>query len=114
MSEAVQTLFPVETAERETRADKSRQERIDAAFSHADARFRDEYTALVKRFAASGMPFIGQDVTDAYKRSKRLPQPREWRATGGIYQKLIRQGVIVRVGYRARNQGSPSAVYRGK
>lgn len=90
-----------------------RREAMEACYEAAPDGFKEQYKALLMQFAASGREFTGEMVTDAYKASD-WPQPDEWRSTGSIYQKLSRQGVIVKVGYAARNQGSPTAIYKGK
>lgn len=90
-----------------------RQDAIDAAYDAALEEFKTMYETLLMTFARSGRQFTGEEVTDAYKASGHV-QPKEWRATGSIYQRLSRQGVIVRVGYAPRNQGNPTPVYKGK
>lgn len=91
----------------------ARRRAMNAAFDHASEAFRTEYTALVMRFVAEGKEFTGQDIQETYKR-RHMPLPRNWRASGGIIQGLIRKGVIVAVGTRKRNNGNLTAVYRGK
>lgn len=90
-----------------------RHDAMTAAFEHADDVFREKYEELVVWFASRGIEFIGEDVQNEYKRRSYLPQPREWRSTGAIYLKLKRRGVIRQIGFRARNQGNPTPVYRG-
>ena len=92
---------------------QARREAMDAAFEHADEAFREEYESLVRLFADRGIEFTGEDVQNEYKSRSHLPQLREWRATGAIYLRLKRQGVIRQTGYRPRNQGNPTPVYRG-
>ena len=96
----------------EPKAKRGRQPHIDAAFEHADRRFREEYEQILMIFVERGMEFTGEDVQKEYRSRTWLPQPREWRATGGIFQKLKRRGVIRQVGFRARNQGNPTPVYK--
>lgn len=90
-----------------------RQGFIDAAARNADIAFKQKYTALLMEFVRSGKEFIGEMVQDEY-RKRRLPEPRNWRAVGAMYQRLVRNGVIVRVGYGKRNQGNITAAYKGK
>lgn len=97
----------------EAKSKVTRQKQIDAAFEHADARFREEYERLVLRFVSQGRSFTGEDVSDAYRERPYLPQPRNWRATGGIFQKLIHRGVLIAVDYRKRKNGNMTAVYKG-
>ena len=92
---------------------QARHDAMTAAFEHADEIFREKYEDLVIWFASRGIEFIGEDVQNEYKRRSYLPQPREWRATGAIYLKLKRRGVIRQTGFRTRNQGSMTATYRG-
>lgn len=91
-----------------------RQPMIDAALDHADEMFKESYRAFALSYAASHVDFIGEDISTAYK-TTRLPQPREWRAVGGLFQKLIRQGLFEPTGaYRMRANHTPTAVYRAK
>lgn len=92
---------------------QARHDAMTAAFEHADEVFREKYEELVIWFAGRGIEFIGEDVQNEYKRRSYLPQPREWRATGAIYLKLKRRGVIRQIGFRARNQGNPTPTYKG-
>lgn len=89
-----------------------RRKAMKAAFDHADEKFKDEYRKVLMQFVESGQAFIGEDVRRFYASKANLPQPREWRCVGALYQKLVRQGVLEVVGYRKRNQGNMTAVYR--
>lgn len=90
-----------------------RKSAMEAAYDAASEAFKESYEALLMTFVESGREFTGEDVTEAYKARRDLPMPKEWRATGSIYQRLRRQGVIVKVGYAARNQGNPTPRYKG-
>lgn len=90
-----------------------RQSVIDSTLEKADEEFKERYLEVLMEFVRSGQEFIGEMVQVAYK-CRRLPPPKNWRAVGGIYQRLIRKGVIEVVGYGKRNQGNPSPKYRGK
>ena len=90
-----------------------RQPIIDRALDNADERFKQEYLALLMEFVRSGQDFIAQDVRDRWTALGK-PKPREWRAIGGMYQKLIHAQKVEIVGYRKRDQGSITAVYRGR
>lgn len=90
-----------------------RQAEIDAALEHADKVFRDAYNAFALAYAASHGDFTGEDISTAYRSDMARPQPREWRAVGGIVQRLIRNGVFEATGeYRLRANHTPTAVYR--
>lgn len=114
MPELSMPLFDTQSvAVAEMPREESRQSQIDAAFDHADTAFKEEYTAFALLYAASHKDFTGEDVSEAYRRNRTLPQPREWRAIGGIYQRLIRQRLIEPTReYRLRANKTPTAVYR--
>ena len=59
--------------------------------------------------------FIACDVTEMFERRYRPLTKVEQKGLGGFYQRLLRAGVLEKTGgYRARNQGNPSSVYRLK
>jgi carbamate kinase len=75
-----------------------RQEKIDAAFKNADEAWRTEYQKYVLQVANANEEFTAEDCQLGYKKMYAMPQPREWRASGGIFQKLLREGKIRRIG----------------
>jgi hypothetical protein len=77
---------------------EARQAKIDAAFKKADEAFKREYREFILKYASDGCEFIAEEVQLIYRTCKDLPQPREWRASGGIFQKLLREGKIRRIG----------------
>ncbi len=90
-----------------------RNAKMQAAYDAANERFKEQYEdLLIRQFVMPGGEFTGEDVQNAFKSRPYLTQPREWRAVGNIYKRLVKDGVIVNVGYRKRNQGNPTPVYR--
>jgi hypothetical protein len=75
-----------------------RQAKIDAAFEHANEVWKACYRLFVMRFAGEHSEFTAEECQLAYKAHSELPQPREWRASGGIFQKLLKEGKIKRIG----------------
>lgn len=85
-----------------------RQAKIDAAFENADEAFKHEYREFVLKYAADGCEFTAEEVQMIYRTCSDLPQPREWRSTGGIFQRLLREGKIRRCGHGwSKNRGVP-------
>jgi hypothetical protein len=78
---------------------QTREEAMKAAFAHADERFRTEYRAFILRFAERNETFIAEECCHSYRSDPRNPLPRDWRASGGIFQSLLKQGLLEQVGY---------------
>jgi hypothetical protein len=90
-----------------------RQAKIDAAFKHADEAFKSEYREFVLKYAADGCRFTAEEIQMIYRDCKDLPQPREWRASGAIFQKLLREGKIRRLEQTgwSKNRGVPVPLF---
>lgn len=90
-----------------------RQKQIDAAFENADADFIERYTRFIRSYAAIYDDFIAGDVTTAFEQKHFKLSPRQKKSLGGLFQRLLKSGEIVATGgYRKRDQGNPSSVYR--
>lgn len=92
-----------------------RQAQIDAAFEHADEEFIERYTRFARAYASIYPDFIAGEVTAAFEKKHFKLSPRQKKALGGVYQRMLKSGEIVATGgYRKRDQGNPSAIYRRK
>ena len=90
MPEKVPVPSPIET----------RMDAMRAAEEHANNLFKAEYEAFLRRYAEKHDVFASEDVQFAYKKLHYMPQPKEWRASGGITQRLLRKGELFIVGSR--------------
>lgn len=95
---------------------EARAEAMRAAFEAADEVFKREYRAFVLRYAATHETFIAEQAADAYRDCEHLPQPREWRSTGGVIQSLEKEGLIEWVDNNgwSKKRGVPMRRYRLK
>ncbi len=94
---------------------RTRKTAMEAAYDHAGEAFKTHYESLLMEFVESGKEFTGNDVGEAYRAKKHLPQPKkDFRATGYMYSALRENGRLEIVGYRKRPNGNPTAIYRGK
>lgn len=92
-----------------------RQEEIERAFEKATALVLERYEAVIRTYGSVMTDFIAGDITDHYEKKWGQLSKHDKKALGGLYQRLMKRGVIVKTGeYRARNQGNASAVYRLK
>ncbi len=92
-----------------------RAEQIELAFVHADDDFIEKYTRFVIVFADVHFDFIAGEVTEQFEKRHFKLDDRQKKALGGLYQRLLKSGEIVKTGtYRSRNQGNASAVYARK
>lgn len=77
---------------------KEREAARDAAFAHADDRWKEEYTAFILRFLGANGPATAENIRTAYE-STNLPQTsKSKRASGAIFVTLKREGKIRKVG----------------
>ena len=77
--------------------------RAEQAASRIEPGFRERAEALILQKLAHG-PASGEDCTD-YVRAAGL-QMADGRALGAVYARLLRRGLIVRVGECARARGN--------
>jgi hypothetical protein len=92
-----------------------RQEIIERVFEEAEPEFIQMYCAFLLSYAKRVEDFIACEVTAEFNEAHRPVTKIEGKQLGGLYQSLQRVGAIEKTGsYRARNQGSASAVYRLK
>lgn len=94
---------------------EARREVIMRIFATADGYFISEYVKCLVEFGLTHDDFIAGDVTDVYEKRSGKLSTHEQKSLGGLFLQLQRKGVIEKTGgYRARNQGNASAVYRLK
>lgn len=75
-----------------------RRRAMNAAFEHADERWRTEYEAFILRFLTNRGPATAERIRTAYERTS-LPQTRKSkRASGAIFVALRRAGKIREAG----------------
>lgn len=91
---------PMPETVRQPSAIETRMDAMRAAEEHANELFKAEYEAFLLRYAERHDVFASEDVQFAYKALRHMPQPKEWRASGGITQRLIRKGKLHIVGSR--------------
>lgn len=90
-----------------------RQPQIDRAFEKAEQAFLDQYENFLLTTAAFHPGFIAGEITEAYVKRHGAISIKQKKALGGLYQRLMNRGLIEKTGgYRARNQGNPSAIYK--
>jgi hypothetical protein len=94
---------------------EARREIIMRIFDAADGHFISTYVRTLVDFGFSHEDFIAGDVTAVYEKRHGELSVHEQKSLGGLYMQLQRKGVIEKTGgYRARNQGNASAIYRLK
>lgn len=94
---------------------EERQLTIERVFEEAEPEFIQMYRAFLLSYAGRVEDFIAGEVTAEFNEAHRRLTAHEKKALGGLYQSLQREGAIEKTGwYRARNQGSASAIYRLK
>lgn len=79
---------------------KARDAGMQQAVDHADeavSGWSDRAFAFLKRYAATHMEFISEDVSDAAIEAGE-PQPPTLRAWGQIYRRAVKEDVIIQVG----------------
>ncbi len=86
---------------------------MTAALENAGEDWKHQAYTFLCRFAREHVVFCGEDVSDAHI-SAGLPQPRDLRAWGGLYQKARRDRVIALLDNdgRSRRRASPCPRYR--
>lgn len=92
------------------RANVGMQRAADAADRlHSD--WSESAFLFLKDYARTHQTFIGEDVSDAHI-SAGLPQPRDLRAWGGLYQRAQKAGIIVHAGFgKSRRRCSETKRY---
>ena len=91
----------------------SRQKQINAVFEKADKATFFKYRCVLVQYGTTHADFIAGDVTESFETSVFKLDARHKKALGGLYQRLIAEGVIEKTGeYRKRDQGNMTAVYR--
>lgn len=90
-----------------------RQDIIERTYKSAEPEFIQMYRAFLLAYAERHEDFIAGEVTAAFGEIHRPVSETEGKQLGHLYQLLQRDGSIEKTGgYRARNQGNASAVYR--
>lgn len=90
---------------------------MTAASDHAD---RDTpgwtrtATLFLLAYAGCHGRFIAEDVLAAAALDATFPAPPDDRAWGSVFHGAARRGEIVKVGYKARNQGNPCVEWARK
>ena len=92
-----------------------RSEHIARAFEKADAVFVERYGLFLISFGMRHKDFIAGEVTAEYETKYGPITLKQKKALGKLYQTVQRTKLIEKTGgYRARNQGNASAIYRLK
>lgn len=89
---------------------------MEDATAHADRETPGWSTTAEKfllAFAGRGKPFIAEDVVAAARLDPTFPAPPDERAWGSVFNAASRRGQIVKVGFKARNQGNPCVEWAG-
>lgn len=82
-----------------------RAEQIALAFDHAGEMFKESFREFAEDFYRTRRGKV-EDVVALYKQTN-LPKPQnDYRAVGGIIQKMVRSGAIRSVGTEKANDGS--------
>lgn len=95
----------------EAQAQASR--KIAQAVQHADSSWLDHAEAVIRHNARLGIDFTTDEVMEEMQRSPFITH--EPRALGGVVRRLIREGVMVQVGFTKsrRRHSTPIPVYCG-
>lgn len=94
-----------------------RQKQIDAVLKKARDAWKARYELFILDFAAlADEPFTAEDVREIYLRMPGLPHTDKEQASGGIFQRLAKQGKLLHAGTkRSRKFGNLLQAYtRGK
>jgi len=92
-----------------------REAEIQRAMERASELVLERYEAVLRSLGSVLVDFIAGDVTERYEAKYGPLAAHDKKALGGLFQRLMRSGVIEKTGeYRARNQGNAAAVYRLK
>lgn len=107
------SMFEERTAEIPLPFENPRQAVIDAALDAAHEEWKAAYEQHILRYASvAHEPFTAEDVRLAYERSHG-PQTKKQQASGGIFQRLAKQGKLVAVGAkRSKKYGNFLTSYR--
>lgn len=105
--------------ERQKRTRQLRDEGIQRSLTAAERRAEGwaewAYSALV-RYCQAAHLLTAEEVREWAHRVLDLPEPPDPRAWGGIFQRAVRAGIVVRDGYRPHRDpsrhGAPSMVWR--
>jgi hypothetical protein len=93
----------------------ARRELIMRVFGEADSHFISSYVKCLVEFGLSHEDFIAGEVTTVFERRNGELSTHEMKALGGLFLQLQWKGVIEKTGgYRLRDQGNASAIYRLK
>ncbi len=71
-----------------------RYQAMSSAEAAADELWREEYPKFILAYAATHAEFSGEDTRQAYERDRSKPQPAKWQASGGIFMRLRKQGLL--------------------
>lgn len=91
-----------------------RQKQIDAVLERAHAEWKERFEAFVIEYAAlADEPFTSEDVWTAYDAKPGLPRTHKKQASGGIFQRLVRERRLHPAGmHRSRKFGNLLQAYR--
>jgi hypothetical protein len=106
---------PAPEATEESTFSETRQEVIERVYAEAEAEFIQMYRAFLLAYAKHVEDFIAGEITHEFEELHGKLSTVEGKQLGGLYQSLQRDGEIEKTGgYRVRNQGNPSPIYRLK
>jgi hypothetical protein len=106
---------PVSSSARKISQAAERRRLAKFAYDATCDKWRDAYARFILEFAAGRESFIAESVREAYEKRKDLPQlsGSDYRASGQIFMRLVREGKLVRVGYEdSVKRSSPMPKYR--
>lgn len=90
-----------------------RREAMDAAFEHADEKWREAYEQFILQFLALHGEASAETIRKAYMADKTKPQARKQQASGRLFVKLRHRKQIVAVGREpSKKFGNYLVVYR--
>lgn len=86
-----------------------RKEAIQRAFDFAGDAWKEAYRDFILAYAETHSEFIAEDISLSYQKDSSNPMPnKDFRASGGIFLKLVREGKLKRIGYgQSRLRGVP-------
>lgn len=91
---------------------KERRRVMEAAFEHADERWKAEYEAFILRWLERHGRGTAEEIRTAYEAAGLPAVSKSKRASGGIFVRLRRRGQIREVGkVRSKIYGNDLAVY---
>lgn len=73
---------------------------MKATEDKANERWRAAYEAFILQFAETHQNFSAEEIRLAYSQDSSQPQTHAQQASGGIFQRLVKQGKLKKSGFK--------------